>query len=66
MGPVTGLPHRGGAAGLNVFQQNVANAARAALDDQGHGYEPADLAGRVGRLEWHMAELLSLIRELAS
>jgi hypothetical protein len=50
----------------NMFQQNVVDAARTALDDQQHGYEPADLAGRAGRLEWHLAELLSLIRELAS
>jgi hypothetical protein len=50
---------------LNPFQQNTADAARAALDDQTAGHEAADLAGRCGRLEWHMAELLELVAELA-
>ncbi len=52
---------------LNVFQQSTADAARAALDDQSPSmYELADMAGRVGRLEWHLAEMLALVAELAA
>ncbi len=53
-------------SGLNVFQQNTADAARAALDDQSAGHEAADLAARAGRLEWHLAEMLALVAELAA
>ena len=28
-------------------------------------YEPADMAGRIGRLEWHLEELLRLAAQLA-
>jgi hypothetical protein len=52
--------------GLNPFQQSTADAARAALEDHAGGHGLADLAGRVGRLEWHMAELLALVAELAA
>jgi len=53
-------------SGLNPFQQNTADAARAALDDHAAGHEAADLAARVGRLEWHLAEMLALAAELAA
>lgn len=50
--------------GLNAFQQNVVDGASNALEDQGHEREPGDLAARVGRLEWHLAEVLALVAEL--
>ncbi len=34
--------------------------------DQPHGYEPAEMAARIGALEWHLQELLSLVGELAA
>jgi hypothetical protein len=51
--------------GLNHFQQNTVNAARAALDEKAHEYDPESMAGRIGRLQWHLAEVLALVDELA-
>jgi hypothetical protein len=50
--------------GLNAFQQNTVDGAANALDHQATRREPGDLAARVGRLEWHLAELLALVAEL--
>jgi hypothetical protein len=29
-------------------------------------YEPLDMAARIGSLEWHLAELLALVGDMAS
>lgn len=38
--------------------------ARAVLDEP-HDYEPADMAARIGKLQWHLGELLALVGELS-
>lgn len=48
---------------LTPDQAQRAERARAVLAEK-HGYEPANMAGRIGRLEWHLQELLALVGEL--
>ena len=50
-------------AALTTDQQARVAAARELLDAE-HGYDAAELAPRVGRLEWHLAEMLALVGEL--
>lgn len=48
---------------LTADQAQRAERARAVLAEPS-AYEPAEMAGRIGRLEWHLEELLSLIADL--
>lgn len=50
-------------AALTKYQQLRADAAMAALADR-HGYDTMSLATHVGSLEWHLGEMLALVREL--
>jgi len=49
---------------LTNGQAQHVERARAVLTDP-PAYEPADMAARIGRLEWHLQELLALIGELS-
>jgi hypothetical protein len=49
---------------LTPDQAQRIDRARAVLAEP-PAYEPADMVGRIGRLEWHVQELLSLVGELA-
>ncbi len=49
---------------LDRSRQDRADAAREALGAE-HGCDVMSLAERVGRLEWHLAEMLALVGELA-
>lgn len=46
--------------------QRVERARAVLAEEQPSMYELADMAGRIGRLEWHVQELLSLAEELAA
>jgi hypothetical protein len=50
---------------LTTDQAQRIERARVVLAEESPStYEPADMAGRLGRLEWHVQELLSLIGEI--
>lgn len=49
---------------LTATQQLVIDGARRVLAAK-HGYETADLAARIGALEWHVGDLLALVGQLA-
>ena len=52
---------------LDRSQQDRAGAARAALAEESPGmYELAGMAERLGALEYHLAEMLALVAELAA
>lgn len=50
---------------LDRSRQDRADAARALLDSP-HDYDPTSMAERIGRLEWHLSEMLALVAELAA
>ncbi len=52
------------AASLTPGQAQRVEAARRVLADP-PAHEPMDMAARIGRLEWHLGELLALVAELA-
>jgi len=49
---------------LTAGQAQHVERARAVLTDP-PAHEPAGMTDRIGRLEWHLGELLALIGELA-
>lgn len=52
---------------LTPDQARQVERARQVLAEQpGSMYELADMAGRIGRLEWHLGELLALVAELGA
>jgi hypothetical protein len=51
---------------LTADQAVIVGQARAALSQEPPSmYELADMAGRIGALEWHLGELLALVGQLA-
>ena len=48
---------------LTNDQQGRLDRARAVLAEP-HAHEPADMAERIGRLEWQLDEMLALIADL--
>jgi hypothetical protein len=52
---------------LTADQAQRADRARQVLAEQSPSmYELVDMAERIGRLEWHLGELLALVDELAA
>jgi hypothetical protein len=55
----------GAANQLTPDQKTQIGGAREVLGAK-TGYDPAEMAGRIGRLEWHLGELLSLVEHLTA
>ncbi len=53
-------------ARLTPDQQQSVDRARAVLAGESPSmYELADMAARIGQLEWHLGELLALVSDLS-